>query len=80
MGLYLYRTLWKAITTEGGADIVKWTGVDAADLATETGSAAGTDNNFAAGSLGDKVSDFTIRILKIAFCSCCVNYRDGYGD
>ncbi|MDA7475566.1 hypothetical protein N8981_06930 [Planktomarina temperata] len=40
-------------------DTVKYTFTTAAELATEVGSAAGTDNDFAAASKGDKIVGFT---------------------
>ena len=40
------------------ADIVKYTFVTEANVATETGAAAGTDNDFVAGTTGDKIVGF----------------------
>ena len=65
------------ITTTGGSDIVKWTGVDAAGLATETGSTAGTDNDFAAGTLGDKVADFISGTDKFYFDDAALTNATG---
>ncbi|MCX7094842.1 MAG: calcium-binding protein [Methylobacter sp.] len=47
-----------SLTGGSGADIFKWTATTAALFATETGSTAGTNVTFAAGTVGDKVTDF----------------------
>jgi len=47
------------------ADIVKYTFVTEANVATETGAAAGTDNDFVAGTTGDKIVGFVSGTDKI---------------
>jgi hypothetical protein len=47
------------IDIDAGASKVYFTFTDAATAATEAGSTAGTDNDFSAGTIGDKVSNFT---------------------
>jgi hypothetical protein len=60
-----------------GADIFKWTGTTAALLATETGAAEDTDNDFVVGSIGDKVSDFTTASDKFHFAAAGVTNAIG---
>jgi len=61
-----------SITGGTGADIFKWTGTAAASIATETGAAAGTDNDFAVGTVGDKVTDFVSGTDKLHFAAALV--------
>jgi Ca2+-binding RTX toxin-like protein len=53
------------IDIDAGASKVYYTFTDAATAATEAGSAAGTDNDFSAGAVGDKISNFTTGTDKV---------------
>jgi hypothetical protein len=61
----------------GGVDTVIWTGTTAAAIATETGSTAGTDVDFAAGTIGDSVAAFATGTDKLNFASTLVTNAAG---
>ena len=60
-------------TANSAADTVIYTAATAANIATETGATAGTDNDFAAGSKGDKIVGFTSGKDKIQFATALTN-------
>ncbi|MDG1936262.1 MAG: hypothetical protein P8I83_07600, partial [Paracoccaceae bacterium] len=64
-------------TTAGGNDIIKWTGTTATLMAAETGAAKGTENNFSAGTIGDKVADFTTGSDKFHFAAAALTNATG---
>jgi hypothetical protein len=65
------------ITTAGGADIIKWTGVNAGQLATEAGTTEDNDQDFSAGSAGDKIVDFTSGTDKLHFAEAALTNEAG---
>lgn len=65
------------MTGGSGVDIFKWNATAAAGMATETGSTAGTDNDFALGTVGDRVTDFVSGTDKLHFAAAAVTNAIG---
>ena len=66
-----------SITGGTGADTIVWTATSASEFATETGAASGTDNDFAAGTVGDKVVGFTSGTDILKFAAAAVTNASG---
>jgi len=60
-------------SANSAVDNVIWTSATAANIATETGSTAGTDNDFSAGTVGDKIVGFTSGKDTLTFATALTN-------
>jgi Ca2+-binding RTX toxin-like protein len=60
------------LTGGSGVDIFYWAATDAAGMATETGSTAGTDNDFALLTDGDGITDFVSGTDKLHFAAAAI--------